>query len=134
MVKRDLDILGMKSTDSITLFDKERPIARLKTKDYVKVQSLMQEMAALAGKSDEELKELDNEQYPIFKQFIPDLTRKEFDEMNLAQRMGVFSFIDELFLIDQGIPEEQVSEIKKQLETQRMNILLQNIGNEENIG
>jgi len=133
MVKRDLDVLGDKSEDSITLFGKERNITRLKVKEYVEVQALVVEMSQIIGKSEKEIDTLETKTWNMFHRFIPSLTRKEFDKMNFSQKMNVFSFIDELFLIDQGVPEERVSDIKKQLENQRMNILLQNIGNAENI-
>lgn len=128
MVMRDLDILGDKSEDTLVLFGKERRIARLKVKDYVTVQELMTEMTVMVGKSGKEIDEVEKKAYPLFKKFIPDLTRKEYDDMNLSQKMAVFNYVDELFLIDQGIPEDQVVDIKKRIETERMNILLQNIG------
>jgi len=114
MVHRDLDILSGKG-DTITLLGKEREIKRLKVKEYVKSQKLLEQTQTITTLNDKEQDKLMEQVEKIFHVFIPDLTAKEFESLPYSMIISVFEFIDDLFLYDRGYSEEEVVSLKKKL-------------------
>ena len=114
MVHRDLDILAGKG-DTITLLGKERPIKRLRVKKYVKSQMLSEKINTLSTLPAKEQDRVIKDVCKLFQTFIPDLTKEEFESLPYNIILGVFEFIDDLFLYDRGYSEDEVQSLKKKL-------------------